>query len=217
MEDLGQKFLAGGIFMWPILLCSALGLAIVIERWLVLRTAKSVRKSELLKRLNSSILKGSLDQALSVVSKTPGPLTNVVKAGLLAVKNGGGSEEIQTSMDAVALREVPRLERRVGLLATLANVSTLLGLLGTVSGLIGAFAAVANVSPAEKAALLSNSISEAMSTTAFGLIVAIPLLAAFGYLNSIAQDVTDDLHETSVSTLNFIISHKEELKKVSNG
>lgn len=217
MGELGQKFLSGGIFMWPILLCSAIGLAIIVERWLVLHTARNVGKGELLKKLNATILKGSLTQAISVVSKTSSPLTNIVKAGLLAVKNGGQTEEVQTAMDAVALREVPRLEKRIGLLATLANVSTLLGLLGTVSGLIGAFAAVANVSPADKAALLSSSISEAMSTTAFGLIVAIPLLGAFGYLNSLSQDLTDDLHETSVTTLNFILSNKEQLKKAANG
>ncbi len=217
MKNLGEMFLAGGFFMWPILLCSAIGLAIVIERFFVLRTAKNVSKGDLVRKLKSSILKGSLDQALAIVSKTPGPLTNIVKAGLTAAKNGGGSEEVQTSMDAVALREVPRLERRIGLLATVANVSTLLGLLGTVSGLIAAFAAVAHVAPAEKASLLSNAIAEAMNTTAFGLIVAVPILAAYGYLNALAQNVIDDLHETSVSTLNFILTHKSELEKVSNG
>lgn len=217
MHSLVEKFNEGGIFMWPILFCSTVGLAIIIERFLVIRTAKRVDKEELIKKLKSSLLKGSLDQAIAIASKISTPLTNIVKAGLLAVKNGGTEGEVQTAMDAIALREVPLLERRTGLLATLANISTLLGLLGTVSGLIGAFAAVAHVSPAEKSTLLASAIAEAMNATAFGLITAIPLLGAFGYLSSKSQDLIDDLHETSVATLNFILSHKEEIKRSSNG
>lgn len=211
IQELAEKFAAGGIFMWPILACSALGVAIAIDRWIVLRAAKNVNKEELLGRLNSYILKGDIEKAVTVTSKVPTPLTKIVHSGLMAVINGGNSEEVQTAMDAVALKEVPRLEKRIGLLATLSNIATLLGLLGTVTGLIGAFAAVANVSPAEKGTMLSNSIAEAMNTTAFGLVVAIPLLAVYGYLNSQAQDVTDDLHETSVSTLNFILTNKEKV------
>ena len=114
-------------------------------------------------------------------------------------------------MDAVALREVPLIEKRISLLAMLSNLSTLLGLLGTVAGMIGAFAAVANVSPSEKAGLLANSISEAMNCTAFGLIVAIPLLAVYGFLTSWAQTVVDDIHEASVSTLNFVLSNRDKI------
>jgi biopolymer transport protein ExbB/TolQ len=116
-------------------------------------------------------------------------------------------------MDAVALREIPKIERRVGLLAMLSNVATLVGLLGTVTGMIGAFATVANVSPSEKATLLANAISEAMNCTAFGLVVAIPLLAAFGWLNSKAQEATDDIHEAAVATLNFILVNREKIVK----
>ncbi|MCB0341251.1 MAG: MotA/TolQ/ExbB proton channel family protein [Pseudobdellovibrionaceae bacterium] len=212
LQDLAEKFQAGGPFMWPILLCSGLGLAIMIERWLVLRAATNVSKEELLDRLNSYILKGDLVKAVRTVSKTSTPLTNIVHSGLVTVANGGTSEDVQTSMDAVALREIPRLEKRIGLLATLSNIATLLGLLGTVTGLIGAFAAVAKVAADKKAEMLSSAIAEAMNTTAFGLIVAIPLLAAFGYLNSKSQEVTDDIHETSVSTLNFIMVHKDKFK-----
>jgi len=79
--------------------------------------------------------------------------------------------------------------------------------------MIGAFGTVANVSPSEKATLLANAISEAMNCTAFGLIVAIPLLAAFGWLHSKAQEATDDIHESAVATLNFILANRDKIIK----
>ena len=213
MDQLATRFMEGGFFMWPILLCSALGIAIAVERFLFLRANNQVQKEDLLKFIRSAVLKGDLQRAIASVSKTPSPLTNIVKEGLLSVANQGSPEEVQTAMDAVALREIPALEKRIGLLATLSNIATLLGLLGTVEGLIGAFAAVAGVSPAEKAELLSKSISAAMNTTAFGLIVAIPLLFAFGYLTSYSQEIIDDVHESSVATLNFILANKDKILK----
>ena len=94
----------------------------------------------------------------------------------------------------------------------LSNIATLLGLLGTVMGMIGAFGAVANVAPAEKATLLAASIAEAMNATAFGLMVAIPLLGGFGFLQTKAQEVVSDIHEASVATLNFIISNRSKIE-----
>jgi len=192
--------------------CSFLGIAITVERFMVLMSANSIKKEELLHHVNSAILQGDLKKAIATVAQVRNPLSNIIRAGLTAVQNKGGVEEVQTAMDAVALREIPQIEKRIGLLATLSNISTLLGLLGTVAGLIGAFAAVANVAPAEKATMLSNSIATAMNTTAFGLIVAIPLLGAFGYLNSMAQNIVDDIHESSVATLNFILTNKSKFK-----
>ncbi len=91
----------------------------------------------------------------------------------MTVMNGKSSEEVQTAMDAVALREIPRLSRRVDMLSALANVAVLLGLLGTVTGMIAAFAAVADLPPAEKARVLASSIAEALNATGFGLMVSI--------------------------------------------
>lgn len=210
--ELMKSYNDGGFFMHLILLTSLFGVAIIVERFRVLTSASNIKKDELLNHINSHVLQGHLDKAVTVASQTKSPLTNIVRSGLVAVINKGSAEEVQTAMDAVALREVPRLEKRIGLLATLSNIATLLGLLGTVSGLIGAFAAVANVAPAEKATMLSNAIATAMNTTAFGLIVAIPLLGAYGYLNSLAQSVVDDIHEASVATLNFIIANRDKMR-----
>lgn len=212
LQKLLQHYNEGGFFMHLILLTSFVGIGIIIERMKVLSAASNIKKDELLNHINSFILQGSLEKAIAVTSQVKNPLTNIVRAGLMAVANNGGPEEVQTAMDAVALREIPKLERRIGLLSMLSNVATLVGLLGTVVGMIAAFGAVANVTPSEKATILANSISEAMNCTAFGLLVAIPLLFAFGFLMSKAQEITDDIHEASVSTLNFILANKDRMK-----
>lgn len=213
LHTLLEHYREGGFYMHIILGTSALGFVIIIERFITINQATSVRKEELLNHVNSYILQGHLEKAIAVTSQIRNPLTNIVRAGLQAVANNGGPEEVQTAMDAVALREIPKIERRVGLLSMLSNVATLVGLLGTVSGMIGAFGTVANVSPSEKATLLANAISEAMNCTAFGLIVAIPLLAAFGWLHSKAQEATDDIHESAVATLNFILANRDKIIK----
>jgi biopolymer transport protein ExbB/TolQ len=207
-----EHYREGGFFMHIILLTSLIGFAIIIERFRVLTSASTIRKEELLNHINSYILQGHLDKAIAVTAQIKNPLTNIVRAGLTAVANNGKAEDVQTAMDAVALREVPRLERRIGLLAMLSNIATLVGLLGTVVGMISAFGAVAGVSPNEKATILANSISEAMNCTAFGLLVAIPLLFAYGFLMSKAQELTDDIHEASVATLNFILANRDKVK-----
>lgn len=208
-----QAYRDGGFFMHLILLTSMIGIAVLWERLMTLKSAMTIDKDELLNHINSYILQGQIDKAISVVSQIKNPLTNIMRAGLVAVQNGKDEEEVQTAMDAVALREIPKLQSRINLLSTFANLATLLGLLGTVSGLISAFSAVANVAPSEKAALLSSSIGVAMNTTAFGLLVAIPLMGCYGWLGSWSQKLVDDIHEASVSTLNFILSNRDKIAK----
>jgi biopolymer transport protein ExbB len=150
---------------------------------------------------------------VNAVSQSKGPLPNIIRAGLVAVMNGKSPEEVQTAMDAVALREIPRLGRRIDLLSALANVAVLLGLLGTVSGMIAAFSAVARLPPAEKATVLASSIAEALNATGFGLLVSIALFACWGFLTTWSQKIIDDVHEASVSTLNFILTNKDKIFK----
>lgn len=208
-----EHYREGGFFMHVILLTSMIGFAVLWDKINTLRGAGNLNKDELLNHINSYVLQGQIDKAISVVSQMKNPLTNIMRAGLVAVQNGKDDEEVQTAMDAVALREIPKIQARVGLLSMLANLATLVGLLGTVSGMIGAFSAVANVAPAEKATLLSNAIGEALNCTAFGLLVAIPLLGAYGWVNSWSQKLVDDIHESSVSTLNFILSNRSKFSK----
>ena len=191
---------------------SLMGGAIIIERIGYIRRASSVQKDEFLNQLNQLVLKGDLERCISYCAQAQTPLTRITRAGLIAIANRKSTDEVQTAMDAVALREIPRIEQRTGLLAMFSNMATLLGLLGTITGMIGAFAAVVNVAPSEKAVRLAASISEAMNCTAFGLIVAIPLLGAYGWLQMRGQELVDDVHEAAVATLNFILSNRDKFQ-----
>ena len=213
MKEFGRIFLDHWYIMFPIALCSAAGFAVVVERALTLRAASAVDKDELLGFIQSYCMQGHVQKAISAVSQSKGPLSNIIRAGLVSVANGQSVEEVQTAMDAVALREIPRLGRRIDTLSALANVAVLLGLLGTVSGMIAAFGAVATLPPADKARVLASSIAEALNATGFGLLVSIILFACWGWLSSWSTKVIDDVHEASVSTLNFILSNKAKVFK----
>lgn len=211
VKEFARIFVDHWYVMGPIAACSAAGVAVVTERVITLKAASSVDKDDLLHFIQSYCIQGQVQKAVSLVSQNKGPLSNIVRAGLVSVMNGKTPEEVQTAMDAVALREIPRLGRRIDLLSALANVAVLLGLLGTVTGMIAAFAAVATLPPAEKATVLAGSIAEALNATGFGLLVSIVLFAFWGWLNSWSQKVIDDVHEASVSTLNFILANKEKI------
>lgn len=213
LKEFGRIFLDHWFIMFPIAACSAAGIAIVVERALVLASASKIDKDELLNFIHSYCMQGQIQKAINTVSQSKGPLSNIIRAGLVTVSNGKSPEEVQTAMDAVALREIPRLSRRIDTLSALANVAVLLGLLGTVTGMIAAFGAVANLPPADKAKVLASSIAEALNATGFGLLVSIVLFAAWGWLSGWSSRVVDDVHEASVSTLNFILVNKEKIFK----
>lgn len=213
LKSIIENFKHEPLFMWSILLTSVVGMAIAVERLIYVQSAASLDKEAFMNRVFGQILKGNIQGAIQVCMQMENPLTEIVKEGLIAVANNKSAEEVQTAMDAVALREIPKLEKRTSLLALTSNLATLIGLLGTIAGLIGAFKAVAGVSPDQKAAMLSSSISLAMNCTAFGLFVAIPLLALFGYIQTRATETVDDIHEVAVRTLNFILSNRSKFTK----
>ncbi|MEO0337550.1 MAG: MotA/TolQ/ExbB proton channel family protein, partial [Pseudomonadota bacterium] len=122
-------------------------------------------------------------------------------------------EEIQAKMDEVLLAENAKLERRTGFLAMLGNVGTLLGLLGTIVGLIGSFGSVASVNPVEKAAMLTQGISMAMNTTAYGLIMAIPALVMFAILQNRANRIAEDLNQGSLKVFNWLSFNYETVDR----
>lgn len=193
----------GGAFMYPIALVLLLGLAIAIERWLYL-TRMRISNQSLWKQLEPLLASGNFRQAAQLSSQSSSSIGQILNYGLARIQGARRRDDIEKAMDESLLGIVPRLERRTHYLASFANVATLLGLLGTIIGLIQAFQAVGAANPAEKADLLSASISVAMNTTAFGLIVAIPLLMMHSVLQSKTTALIDNLELASVKFLNSV-------------
>lgn len=133
------------------------------------------------------------------------PLSRIVEAALDAMNVSPRREDIHFAMQEGVMETMPRLSKRTNYLAILANVATLLGLLGTIVGLIAAFTAVANADPADKATLLSQSISVAMNTTAFGLVAAIPLLLIHSYLQNKTVEIVESIEMAGVKFLNAMV------------
>jgi biopolymer transport protein ExbB/TolQ len=201
----------GGIGMHPILVSLVFVVTILIDRIRVLYFSAAIDKDAFLRGLKKHVYAGDLDKAISyTASQKKTPLTSVIKAGLINVPKG--EQDVQAAMDEATLRESPRIERRTGYLAMLGNVATLLGLFGTIVGLIHAFGAVATANPADKATILSQSISEAMNCTAFGLATAIPALVAYSLLQGRTQHMVDEINETAVAVLNLIVTNKDKMK-----
>ena len=200
MIDFFQK---GGPFMYPILIVFAVGLAITIERWLELYRTRSIN-SRMWNLIHPVLDKGEFDKAREMVSKDKSVISKMLGMGLARVGAVRRREDIEIAMEESMMEIIPQLEKRTSYVALLANIATLLGLLGTIMGLIEAFTAVAAANPAEKADLLSASISVAMNTTAFGLMSAIPLLLFHAMLTSTTGQIVDSLEMASVKALNSI-------------
>jgi len=201
---IARFFQEGGLFMYPIMIVLALGVAIAVERYLFLNNSMK-NNTMMWEQLIPMVKKGEFQQALSVTAKTSVDIGKVLTYGLVRMKGAKRREDIETAMEEGLMEIMPRLEKRTHYLATFANIATLLGLLGTIIGLIQAFTAVANANPAEKADLLSSSISVAMNTTAFGLMVAIPLLLVYTLLQTKTTELVDSLEMASVKFLNIIM------------
>jgi biopolymer transport protein ExbB/TolQ len=196
-------FQGGGDFMYPIALVFVFGLAIAIERYIYL-TQVAARNRSLWNQIVPLLAQGNFRQVAAATSKSDAAIAHILNYGLARIQSARRRDDIEKAMEESLMEIVPKLEKRTHYLATFANLATLLGLLGTVMGLIRAFAAVATVNPAEKANLLSASISVAMNCTAFGLMTAVPLLFIHAYLQTKTTGLIDSLEMASVKFLNAI-------------
>jgi biopolymer transport protein ExbB len=196
-------FQNGGVFMYPIVLVFAIGMAISIERYFFL-TKTSFTNRMVWKKITPYIQAGKFQEAASVTEKSKSAVGQILSYGLHRIKGAARRDDVEKAMEESLMEVMPRLEKRTHYLATFANIATLLGLLGTIIGLIRAFTAVSAANPAEKADLLSASISVAMNTTAFGLMVAIPLLLIHTVLQSKTTEIVDSLEMVAVKFLNAV-------------
>jgi len=203
IENIVQFFQTGGTFMYPILIVFAFGVAICIERYIKLSGIGKANK-KVWDQVHPLLDEGNFEEARNSISEDDSAIASLLNMGLERQGSVRRRDDIEIAMEESMMEIIPSLEKRTPYIALFANICTLLGLLGTIMGLIEAFTAVANADPAEKADLLSASISVAMNTTAFGLMAAIPLLITHAMLTSKTGEIIDSLEMASVKTLNLI-------------
>ncbi len=209
-----EIFVAGGPVMWPLLACSVIAVAIIIERALMLRTAR-VLPPALVEWISGLIAGGSVDKALDECKKTPGIFTAIIGAGLEAAESGDDAARTKEAIEDAGRHETARLNRYLGTLGTIVGISPLLGLLGTVTGMIEVFDTIAEVG-AGQAAALSSGISQALITTATGLLIAIPSLVAYNFFNEKAQVIVTDLERASLRVLHGVFrGERDETAEVA--
>ncbi len=203
-DTIVRFFQQGGSFMYPIALVLAIGLAIALERFVYLAAVRRKNRRVYEQGILPLLRKRDYSRAMQAASSSDSAIASVMGAGISRLLSQHRREEIEYAMEEGLMEVLPRLEKRTQYLATLANISTLLGLLGTIIGLIAAFTAVASADPSQKASLLSQSISVAMNTTAFGLMSAIPLLMFHALLQTRTNEIVDSFEMAGVKLLNIV-------------
>ena len=211
MNFLQRAFSEGGFVMYVIALIAILALFVIVERAMKLKNF-AVDKKDFSDQIFRMVIAGDVRQAISFCDARPAPLTNTVKAGLVQAMNKRPDEEIQVAMDAAVMAEMPKVEGWTSFLAVFGNVAVLAGLLGTIIGMIGSFRAVAAADPATKALELSKGISHALNCTAFGLLVAIISIVAYGLFQHRIQKTENEVVETSMRLLNLVVANREKIK-----
>jgi biopolymer transport protein ExbB len=205
MASIAKFFMDGGPWMIPIGFMSFLVAAVAVERVIFLFFRYNINGTAFMAQIQKLVMANNIDRAIKLCNAAPNAaLPRIVKAGLTRANKG--ETEIQNAVEEASLEVIPLLQKRTGSLSTLASLATLLGLLGTVMGLIDAFEVVANAPADQKSQLLTKSISVAMGTTAFGLMVAIPGLFLHMLRTGITKKIIDEIDMYSVKLENLLIT-----------
>lgn len=193
---------SGATMQWAILLVMFGGFALVLERAWYLFLKCGFGSSSFMAGIGKYLKAGDYAKAIQYSSSVNTPLAKSITAVL---KNrGNGAKAMQKAVDEVFLTETPKIQRNLGLLATMANVATLCGLTGTIYGLMQAFDAIANVPAAQRAAALASGISFAMSTTLFGLTAALPIIFVHGLLTRRSEKLIEEMDEKTTKMINLV-------------
>ncbi len=209
LTAISTGFHKGGWGMWPILFCSVVIIAVIVERAVYLFRA-SVDKDKLLALLKSQVMSGNVQGAIKVCSGNPTPMTRIVQAGLM--KFNKSDDEVQAAMDEAALRELPKINARTPYLAMTANFAVMAGLLGTIGGMIGSFSSVGSAESGNKTTELASGIAEALNCTFFGIFTSLVGLLGFSLLQGKTTHVIDDINEVTVQVVNLVTSHRAQMQ-----
>lgn len=198
----------GGPVIIPIILCSMFAFAIIIERLINLYNSK-IDTSKFMEEITIALKRNRITDALEICEQTQGPIAQILKAGIS--RHGRSRQEIREAIEDAGLHEVPKLEKNLGALATIAHVSPLLGLLGTVTGMVSTFQIIQQKAQAMypvDPSLLAKGIWEALITTVAGLIVAIPSFVAYNYLVAKAEELIVEMEILATDLVNILTQRK---------
>ncbi len=200
----------GGPIMWLIAACSVVAVFVFIEKLLYLHRMQ-INVGELVKGLINVLKKGNIVEAISLCDDTPGPVAHILRTAILSYENN--DDDIGQAVQDSALGEIPRLEARMNILATIAYIAPLLGLLGTVIGMIGVFSTINNLGAFVNAKDLAKNIGEALYTTAGGLCVSIPCYIGYNYLVSRIEAITLDMEKAASEIIYFFGKNSKDAKQ----
>ncbi len=205
-----EIFQKGGPIMYLIFLTSILAVAVIFERLWHLHRAK-IDTNKFMDSISNTLKRNRIMEAIELCEQTPGPIAHIVKAAIL--KHDRSKQEIKEAIEDAGIHEIPRLEKNLGILSTIASITPLLGLLGTVMGLVRAFqviqekaTALSPVSPGD----LAGGIWEALLTTVAGLVVAIPAFIIYNYLVSRVENMTLDMERSATDLINILTQRIQE-------
>lgn len=191
----------GGVVFYLLLFTSAVAVAVFIERFLHCHRAQ-INSTEFLNGVRTVLKRNNVVEALSICEATPGPVARLVRTAILNREHG--RERVREALEEAGLAEVPRLEEKLNLLATIAQLAPLLGLLGTVLGFMQTFMAMQQAGLHAHLGLLSEGIWKALICAASGLAVAIPAHAGYNYLVSRVNSIVLDMERAATEIVNIV-------------
>ncbi len=203
MIDYMQK---GGPLMWLILFCSVLAGAVFMERVTYFHRA-TIRVGEFMRGLSNLLQRRNFTEALHECAVTPGPVPRVIHAAIL--RHNAPRLELKEIVQEAGQLEIPRLERRLGMLITISFVAPLIGLLGTVTGLIDAFVHISSQSGFATSTDIASGIYQSLLTTAAGLVVAIPCAVGYGYLSARINALMHDMERAGIEIVNLLCDQRK--------
>lgn len=201
--NFAEFYSKGGPFMHAIAFCAVLGVAVMVERFIFLFFRFNINGQQFFNQIQKLVMANNIDRAIKICNAADkAALARVVKAGLTRANKR--ESDVSAAIEEAMLEVSPAINKRVSIIAAVANISTLLGLLGTIFGMLDAFDAVANAPADERSTALARGIGIAMNTTGFGLMVAIPLLAAHIFISNLAKKISDEVELYSVKLENLL-------------
>jgi biopolymer transport protein ExbB/TolQ len=203
MDNFAQFYQEGGVWMHAIALSAVLGAGVMIERFIFLFFRLNINGGQFFNQIQKLVMANNIDRAIKLCNAADkAALARVIKAGLTRANKT--EADISAAIEEAMLEVGPAISKRIPMIAAIANIATLLGLIGTIFGMIEAFRAVATVAADQRSSALAKGIQIAMNTTGFGLMVAIPLLAAHVFISSLAKKISDEVDLYAVKLENLL-------------